>query len=434
MKDNLVIFWFRRDLRLKDNAGLFHALNENDKVLPIFIYDKNTLDKLNKSDHRVDFIEYSLKKLNDLLKKNNKSISIYYGKPVKVFSELIKKYNVTKVYSNKDYTPYSIKRDKKVEELLKVNNIDFNSYKDHVLFEKYEVVKDDNTPYKVYTPFSRKWLIKMSENKIDFFNSEKYIHKFFNEKRGFLSLKEIGFEKSILSPLNLNLSSDTINNYEKTRNFPFVNGTSKIGLHLRFGTISTREMIVKAEVSKNKTFLKELVWREFFQQILFHYPHTINKSFKPKYDRIEWLNNENQFKKWCSGQTGYPLVDAGMRELNQTGFMHNRVRMLVGSFLCKHLLIDWRWGEAYFASKLLDYDLSANNGNWQWAAGTGCDSAPYFRIFNPSAQQKKFDKEAIYTNKWNPGWELSTIAPIVDHAHARKRALETYKIGLTKIV
>ena len=254
MKDNLVIFWFRRDLRLKDNAGLFHALNENDKVLPIFIYDKNTLDKLNKSDHRVDFIEYSLKKMNDLLKKNNKSISIYYGKPVKVFSELIKKYNVTKVYSNKDYTPYSIKRDKKVEELLKVNNIDFNSYKDHVLFEKYEVVKDDNTPYKVYTPFSRKWLIKMSENKIDFFNSEKYIHKFFNEKREFLSLKEIGFEKSVLSPLNLNLSSDTINNYEKTRNFPYVNGTSKIGLHLRFGTISTREMIIKAEVSKIKLF------------------------------------------------------------------------------------------------------------------------------------------------------------------------------------
>lgn len=432
MKDNLVIFWFRRDLRLKDNAGLFHALNENDKVLPIFIYDKNTLDKLNKSDHRVDFIEYSLKKLNDLLKKNNKSISIYYGKPVKVFSELIKKYNVTKVYSNKDYTPYSIKRDKKVEELLKVNNIDFNSYKDHVLFEKYEVVKDDNTPYKVYTPFSRKWLIKMSENKIDFFNSEKYIHKFFNEKREFLSLKEIGFEKSVLSPLNLNLSSDTINNYEKTRNFPYVNGTSKIGLHLRFGTISTREMIIKAEVSKNKTFLKELVWREFFQQILFHYPHTLNKSFKPKYDRIEWLNNENQFKKWCSGQTGYPLVDAGMRELNQTGFMHNRVRMLVGSFLCKHLLIDWRWGEAYFAKKLYDYETASNVGNWQWVAGCGVDASPYFRIFNPHEQIKKFDKNLIYTKKWVPEVESNQyVEPIVIHKDARERCLLTYKKALS---
>ncbi|MDC0389767.1 DNA photolyase family protein [Flavobacteriaceae bacterium] len=431
MKDNLVIFWFRRDLRLKDNAGLFHALNENDKVLPIFIYDKNTLNKLNKSDHRVDFIEYSLKKLNDLLKKNNKSISIYYGKPVKVFSELIKKYNVTKVYSNKDYTPYSIKRDKKVEELLKVNNIDFNSYKDHVLFEKYEVVKDDNTPYKVYTPFSRKWLIKMSENKIDFFNSEKYIHKFFDEKREFLSLKEIGFEKSVLSPLNLNLSSDIINNYEKTRNFPYVNGTSKIGLHLRFGTISTREMIVKAEVSKNKTFLKELVWREFFQQILFHYPHTINKSFKPKYDRIEWLNNENQFKKWCSGQTGYPLVDAGMRELNQTGFMHNRVRMLVGSFLCKHLLIDWRWGEAYFAKKLYDYETASNVGNWQWVAGCGVDASPYFRIFNPHEQIKKFDKNLIYTKKWVPEFESDQyVEPIVIHKDARERCLLTYKKAL----
>ena len=432
MRDNLVIFWFRRDLRLKDNAGLFHALNENNKVLPIFIYDKNTLDKLNKSDHRLDFIEDSLKKLNDLLKKNDKSISIYYGKPVKVFSELIKKYNVSKVYSNKDYTPYSIKRDKKVEELLKVNNIDFNSFKDHVLFEKFEIVKNDNTPYKVYTPFSRKWLIKMSENKIDFFNSEKYIYKFFNERGKFLTLKEIGFDKSKLNPLVLNLSSDTINNYEKTRNFPSVNGTSKIGIHLRFGTISTREMIAKAEASKNKTFLKELVWREFFQQILFHYPHTLNKSFKPKYDRIEWLNNENQFKKWCSGQTGYPLVDAGMRELNQTGFMHNRVRMLVGSFLCKHLLIDWRWGEAYFAEKLYDYETASNVGNWQWVAGCGVDASPYFRIFNPHEQIKKFDKNLIYTKKWVPEFDSNQyVDPIVIHKEARERCLLTYKKALS---
>jgi deoxyribodipyrimidine photo-lyase len=417
---------------LKDNAGLFHALNENNKVLPIFIYDKNTLDKLNKSDHRLDFIEHSLKKLNDLLKKNDKSISIYYGKPVKVFSELIKKYNVSKVYSNKDYTPYSIKRDKKVEELLKVNNIDFNSFKDHVLFEKFEIVKNDNTPYKVYTPFSRKWLIKMSENKIDFFNSEKYIYKFFNERGKFLTLKEIGFDKSKLNPLVLNLSSDTINNYEKTRNFPSVNGTSKIGIHLRFGTISTREMITKAEASKNKTFLKELVWREFFQQILFHYPHTLNKSFKPKYDRIEWLNNENQFKKWCSGQTGYPLVDAGMRELNQTGFMHNRVRMLVGSFLCKHLLIDWRWGEAYFAEKLYDYETASNVGNWQWVAGCGVDASPYFRIFNPHEQIKKFDKNLIYTKKWVPEFDSNQyVDPIVIHKEARERCLLTYKKALS---
>jgi deoxyribodipyrimidine photo-lyase len=416
---------------LKDNAGLFHALNENNKVLPIFIYDKNTLDKLNKSDHRLDFIEHSLKKLNDLLKKNDKSISIYYGKPVKVFSELIKKYNVSKVYSNKDYTPYSIKRDKKVEELLKVNNIDFNNFKDHVLFEKFEIVKNDNTPYKVYTPFSRKWLIKMSENKIDFFNSEKYIYKFFNERGKFLTLKEIGFDKSKLNPLDLNLSSETINNYEKTRNFPSVNGTSKIGIHLRFGTISTREMITKAEASKNKTFLKELVWREFFQQILFHYPHTLSKSFKPKYDRIEWLNNENQFKKWCSGQTGYPLVDAGMRELNQTGFMHNRVRMLVGSFLCKHLLIDWRWGEAYFAEKLYDYETASNVGNWQWVAGCGVDASPYFRIFNPHEQIKKFDKNLIYTKKWVPEFDSNQyVDPIVIHKDARERCLLTYKKAL----
>jgi deoxyribodipyrimidine photo-lyase len=412
-------------------VGLFHSLNENNKVLPIFIYDKNTLDKLDKSDHRLDFIEYSLKKLNDLLKKKNKSISTYYGKPDKVFSEIIKKYNISKVYTNKDYSPYAIKRDKKVEELLKINNIDFKSYKDHVLFEKYEIVKSDNTPYKVYTPFSRKWLTKMSENKIDFFNSEKNIFKFFSEKGKFITLKEIGFNKSKLNPLNLNLTSYTINNYEKTRNFPALNGTSKIGLHLRFGTISTREMIVKAKASKNKTFLKELVWREFFQQILFHYPHTVNKSFKPKYDRIEWLNNVNQFKKWCSGQTGYPLVDAGMRELNQTGFMHNRVRMLVGSFLCKHLLIDWRWGEAYFAKKLYDYETASNVGNWQWVAGCGVDASPYFRIFNPHEQIKKFDKNFIYTKKWVPEFESNKyIEPIVIHKEARDRCLLTYKKAL----
>tara|TARA_B100001094_G_scaffold105426_1_gene101644 strand:- start:42 stop:863 length:822 start_codon:yes stop_codon:yes gene_type:complete len=272
----------------------------------------------------------------------------------------------------------------------------------------------------------------MSENKIDFFNSEKYIYKFFNERGKFLTLKEIGFDKSKLNPLVLNLSSDTINNYEKTRNFPSVNGTSKIGIHLRFGTISTREMIAKAEASKNKTFLKELVWREFFQQILFHYPHTLNKSFKPKYDRIEWLNNENQFKKWCSGQTGYPLVDAGMRELNQTGFMHNRVRMLVGSFLCKHLLIDWRWGEAYFAEKLYDYETASNVGNWQWVAGCGVDASPYFRIFNPHEQIKKFDKNLIYTKKWVPEFDSNQyVDPIVIHKEARERCLLTYKKALS---
>ena len=431
MIDKIVIFWFRRDLRLNDNNGLFHSLKLNSKVLPIFIYDKNTLDKLKNSDHRLDFIESSLKIINKTLNKINKSISVYYGKPIDVFSDLIEKYNISKVYTNSDYTPYSIFRDKKIKELLESKNIEFKNYKDHVLFEKSEIVKNDNTPYKVYTPYSRKWILKMSETGIEYFESEKYLENFWQGEKNDISIEEIGFKKSNLKPLDLNFSNKVVNDYEKTRNFPSINGTSKIGLHLRFGTISTREMIRKANLSQNNTFLKELIWREFFQQILYHFPDTVNKSFKPKYDRIEWINDEEQFKKWCKGETGYPLVDAGMRELNQTGFMHNRVRMLVGSFLCKHLLIDWRWGEAYFAEKLYDYETASNVGNWQWVAGCGVDASPYFRIFNPHEQIKKFDNELNYTKKWVPEFDSKRyIEPIVDHKEARERCLKTYKKAL----
>ena len=400
-------------------------------MLPIFIYDKNTLDKLKNSDHRLDFIESSLKIINKTLNKINKSISVYYGKPIDVFSDLIEKYNISKVYTNSDYTPYSIFRDKKIKELLESKNIEFKSYKDHVLFEKSEIVKNDNTPYKVYTPYSRKWILKMSETGIEYFESEKYLENFWQGEKNDISIEEIGFKKSNLKPLDLNFSNKVVNDYEKTRNFPSINGTSKIGLHLRFGTISTREMITKANLSQNNTFLKELIWREFFQQILYHFPNTVTKSFKPKYDRIEWINNEEQFKKWCKGETGYPLVDAGMRELNQTGFMHNRVRMLVGSFLCKHLLIDWRWGEAYFAEKLYDYETASNVGNWQWVAGCGVDASPYFRIFNPHEQIKKFDNELNYSKKWVPEFDSKRyIEPIVDHKEARERCLKTYKKAL----
>ena len=389
------------------------------------------MDKLKNSDHRLDFIESSLKNINKTLNKKNKSLSTYYGKPIDVFSELIKKFNISKVYTNSDYTPYSIYRDKKIKELLESRNIEFKSYKDHVLFEKSEIVKKDNTPYKVYTPYSRKWILKMSETGLEYFESEKYLENFWVGEKSNISIREIGFKKSNLKPLDLNFSNKVIKDYEKTRNFPSINGTSKIGLHLRFGTISTREMITRANLSQNNTFLKELIWREFFQQILYHFPDTVNKSFKPKYDRIEWINNEEQFKKWCKGETGYPLVDAGMRELNQTGFMHNRVRMLVGSFLCKHLLIDWRWGEAYFAEKLYDYETASNVGNWQWVAGCGVDASPYFRIFNPHEQIKKFDNKLDYSKKWVPEFDTERyIDPIVDHKEARERCLTTYKKAL----
>ena len=431
MNDKTVIFWFRRDLRLNDNTGLYHSLKNNSKVLPIFIYDKNTLSKLNGTDHRLDFIQSSINNINVILNKKNKSLSTFYGKPLEVFSKLIKKYNISKVYTNTDYTPYSTQRDIKIKELLESKNIKFKSYKDHVLFEKSEVVKNDNTPYKVYTPYSRKWLLKMSETNIEYFNSEENLKNLWVGDNDHITIEEIGFKKNRLKPLELNLSNQVIEKYEESRNFPSINGTSKIGLHLRFGTVSTREMIKKAKLSENITFLKELIWREFFQQILYHFPSTVNKSFKPKYDRIEWINNEEQFKKWCIGETGYPLVDAGMRELNETGFMHNRVRMLVGSFLCKHLLIDWRWGEAYFAEKLYDYETASNVGNWQWVAGCGVDASPYFRIFNPHEQIKKFDKQLNYTKRWVPEFDKDQyIEPIVDHKQARERCLVTYKKAL----
>ena len=430
MKKKISIFWFRRDLRLDDNRGLYNSLKENNSVLPIFIYDKNILDKLNLNDHRIEYINHAVLKMNEVLSKKNKSISCFYGKPEQVFLNLINQFDIKKVYTNRDYTPYSNKRDLIIKELLENNGIQFFDYKDHVLFEKNEIVKDNGTPYKVYTPFSKKWINKMYEQGIPKYMSENLIENLINEKNTF-NTESIGFTKSKINFLKSNISKEIVNNYELKRNFPSSNGTSKIGVELRFGTISTRKLITKANDSNNITFLKELIWREFFQQILHHFPKTINTSFKSKYERIEWLNDENNFKKWCNGQTGYPLVDAGMRELNKTGFMHNRVRMVVGSFLCKHLLIDWRWGEAYFREKLFDYETASNVGNWQWVAGCGVDAAPYFRIFNPHEQLKKFDKHFFYIKKWVPEFETDKyISPIIDHKEARERCLTTYKKAL----
>ena len=430
MKKSISIFWFRRDLRIDDNRGLYNALKENKCVLPIFIYDKKILDKLKKNDHRIEYINYSISKINDLLSKKNKSISCFYGNPKEVFLRIINQFEIKKVYTNRDYSPYSIKRDHIIKKLLNENKIEFFDFKDHVLYEKNEIVKDDGMPYKVYTPFSKKWINKMNIQGVPNYPSENLIEKLLSDNNVF-NTKSIGFTKSEIKFLKNDTSSEIINNYESKRNFPSSNGTSKAGVQLRFGTISTRKLIKKAYKSNNNTYLKELIWREFFQQILYHFPRTVIESFKPKYERIEWLNNENDFNKWCNGQTGYPLVDAGMRELNKTGFMHNRVRMVVGSFLCKHLLIDWRWGEAYFREKLYDYETASNVGNWQWVAGCGVDAAPYFRIFNPHEQLKKFDKYFEYVKKWVPEFESDKyINQIIDHKKARERCLSTYKKAL----
>lgn len=430
--EKIVIFWFRRDLRIEDNCGLYHALNSGYKVLPIFIFDNNIIDELDKDDARITFIHQRLKHINNLLKTFNSSIKILIGTPQSAFTKLLNEYNIFSVYTNKDYEPYATKRDAEIEQILNEHNIEFKTYKDHVIFEKKEILKPDYQPYKVYTPYSKKWIACLSDSKLESFNSELLTPNFININLEFPSLEKIGFKETNIKVLPFDLTNDLITNYEETRNFPAINKTSKLSPHLRFGTISVRKCVYKALTIKNITFLKELVWREFFIQILWHYPESCQHNFKPKYDGIEWRNNEQEFNAWCQGKTGYPLVDAGMNELNKTGYMHNRVRMITASFLCKHLLIDWRWGEAYFAKKLLDFDLAQNVGNWQWVAGTGCDAAPYFRIFNPTEQVKKFDKQLEYIKKWVPNFQEFTYpTPIVDHKFARNRCLETYKVGMS---
>lgn len=424
----MTIFWFRRDLRIEDNAALFHALNENDSVLPIFIFDTTILNHLAKNDARVTFIWQQLATIQQILEKTNKQLAIFHGTPQDIFEKLIKKHTISSVYCNHDYEPSARKRDKSIYELLQSNNIVFKTCKDQVIFEKSEIVKDDGNPYVVYTPYAKKWKTKFHQQTYKPYPSEKLIHKISAHDYPFLSLEDINFKPTYNTLPEYDISTKLIKNYEQTRNFPALKGTSLIGIHLRFGTISIRKLATYAASFSNETFLNELIWREFFMQILWHYPHTVTQSFKPKYDAIEWQNNEILFQKWCDGKTGYPIVDAGMRELNTTGHMHNRVRMIVASFLCKHLLIDWRWGEAYFATKLLDYEQASNVGNWQWAAGSGVDAAPYFRIFNPEEQIKKFDKEYSYIQKWVPEWNTSNYPePIVEHKMARIKCLETYK-------
>jgi len=421
------IYWLRRDLRLKDNSAFHHALNSKYPVLPLFIFDHNIISELPKNDARISFIFNQLSIINVTLKENNSSLLVEKGDPIAVWKKIVKNFEIEEVYINRDYEPYALKRDQQVAEFLKEKGISLFTYKDQVIFEKSEITKDDNSPYTVYTPFKNKWLKHFTIDLIE----EKKCHQLenlFNQQNKFPSLKDIGFTESPIAvqPFNLN----ELDFYAEKRDYPDADITSYLGPHLRFGTVSIRSIIRSIKQEQHTTFLSELIWREFFLQILYHFPHVVSKNFKPKYDYINWRNNEKEFELWCEGKTGYPMVDAGMRQLNETGYMHNRVRMVVAGFLCKHLLIDWRWGEAYFAKKLLDFDLASNNGNWQWAAGTGCDAAPYFRIFNPLEQLKKFDKQLKYIQKWVPEYnELTYPTPIVEHKFARTRALEAYKIS-----
>lgn len=431
-KDGILIFWFRRDLRLHDNTGLQKALDEGKPVLPIFIFDREILGKLeNKKDRRVDYIRQALDAMNRELKKKNTSMRVFHGKPFEIFKKLDREYRIRGVYCNRDYEPYAIARDKEIYNWFKKKDIPLRAFKDQVIFDKDEILTQSNSPYKVYTPYSKAWRDKLDAKaytsvKMNFKNILELPYHAVPE------LKDIGFEKTDMKFETPHLDASVIDTYDKTRDFPAKNGTTRLGIALRFGTISIRKCVQYA-LEHNDTWLSELIWREFFMQILYHYPRVVDHAFKEKYDRIKWRNNEKEFEKWCKGETGFPFVDAGMRQLNETGYMHNRVRMIVASFLVKDLLIDWRWGEAYFAEKLNDFELASNNGNWQWAAGCGCDAAPYFRIFNPATQIDKYDKNRKYIEKWVPEFEKDAYTkPIVNHKEARERTLDAYKKAVDK--
>ena len=433
-KPTINICWLRRDLRLDDNAALYHALKAKNPVLLVFIFDKNILDKLeNKADARVDFIHQQLTKIDEELTNKGSSLLVKHDTAENAWKEIVKNFAVEEVFTNHDYEPYAKQRDEEIEALLKQNNIALHTFKDQVIFEKDEVKKADGTPYTVFTPYYKQWQAKLNAFYLKSYPTKKYLKNLYQVASfPFPSLNDIGFEKSDVKFPSISFA-EKLNGYEKNRDFPAKNATTHLGLHLRFGTISIRKVASEALAQKADKWISELAWREFYMMILWHFPHTINAAFKPAYNQIQWRNNEKEFELWCKGETGYPLVDAGMRELNETGFMHNRVRMVVASFLCKHLLIDWRWGEAYFAEKLLDYEQASNVGGWQWACGSGNDAAPYFRVFNPELQLKKFDPKMEYVFKWAPEYKKAIAPmPIVNHEFARKRVLEAYKKALNE--
>ena len=424
--------WFRRDLRTEDQTALFYSLQQEEQVFPLFIFDRHILDALeDKTDARVSFIHAQITSLKAFFEQQGSSMLVRYGHPEQVFRELLTEFEVQSVYTNRDYEPYAQSRDSRVEALLGEKNIPFLSFKDQVIFEPGEIVNGSGEFYKVFTPYSKNWLEKFRTTRVQPLPTANWSNLFQTSPLPIPTLSDMGFAPSSIEIPSSQLDEEIVRHYEERRNFPAQRGTSRLGIHLRFGTLSIRKLALKA-ASLNATYLNELIWREFYAMILGHAPQVVDRAFKPQYDRIPWRNNEAEFEAWCAGTTGYPIVDAGMRELNATGFMHNRVRMIVASFLTKHLLIDWRWGEAYFAKKLLDFELASNNGGWQWAAGTGTDAQPYFRVFNPDSQTEKFDKDLTYIKKWIP--EFGTAAypkPIVDHKFARNRAIETYKKALT---
>jgi deoxyribodipyrimidine photo-lyase len=432
MDKKINIFWFRRDLRLEDNAGLYEALKRALPVLPLFIFDQNILNALkDKLDARVTFIHQCCDTLNKALSRLNTRLEVKHGDPEDIFKQLLKKYHIETVYTNYDYEPYAIERDEKIKNILSKENVQLRAFKDQVVFEKAEILKSNDDPYTVYTPYSKRWRSQLTTEQIAPYPSEKYLKNIFKQTPAEIpDMTVMGFKKSNVPFPERKISEEIIKKYDETRNYPGIAGTSRLGIHLRFGTMSVREAVRQA-IELNDVWLSELIWREFFMMILWHFPHVVDRPFKKKYEAIPWREDQKGFERWCHGESGYPIVDAGMRELNESGYMHNRVRMITASFLTKHLLIDWRLGEKYFAEKLLDYELASNNGNWQWAAGCGVDAAPYFRIFNPYTQAEKFDPKNEYIKKWVPEFSSDSYPkPMVDHKSARQRALDVYADAL----
>ncbi|MCS7018238.1 MAG: deoxyribodipyrimidine photo-lyase [Cytophagales bacterium] len=432
-KSNIAIFWYRRDLRLEDNAGLFYALQSGLPVLPLFIFDRHILDALeDRCDKRVAFIHQQVMHLSEQLRQMGSTLLVHYGKPEEVWQEILRTYEVKAVFANRDYEPYAKERDAKVAKLLAAANIPFYDYKDQCIFDRDEILKDDGTPYTVFTPYSRKWKKLLTNTHVAMYDTVSLFHHFLKtEPLPVPTLADMDFIPIQVAFPPKEVADQVLQQYGAKRDFPAIAGTSRLSVHLRFGTVSIRAL-ARRGLALSEAWLNELIWRDFYMMILHHFPHVATSAFKPAYERICWRNNEQEFEAWCNGKTGYPIVDAGMRELNQTGFMHNRVRMITASFLTKHLLIDWRWGEAYFAKKLLDFDLAANNGGWQWAAGSGCDAAPYFRIFNPTLQTQKFDPNLQYVRQWVPEIGSPSYQPIVQHEFARQRAIKAYRAALNE--
>jgi deoxyribodipyrimidine photo-lyase len=432
--EKTTIFWFRRDLRLEDNCGLYHALKGKGNVIPVFIFDTDILNRLaSPGDVRVEFIYRQIVSLKSALEAYGSSLMVLYGQPLDIFTSLLRDYTIEALYFNHDYEPQAIARDKIIAGIFEERDIPVRSFKDQVIFEKNEILKPNGKPYTVFTPYMKKWKAKFNTKPSFQYSVDEYVSRFYKmNKQKIPSLDELGFSASDRDFPPGQFDEEIITHYDQNRDYPALEGTTRLGVHFRYGTLSIRQAVEKA-LQLNETWLNELIWREFYMMILWHFPYVVDQSFKVLYDEIEWRNDEKEFQAWCEGNTGYPIVDAGMRELNQTGYMHNRVRMIVASFLTKHLLIDWRWGESYFAEKLLDYELSSNNGGWQWAAGSGCDAAPYFRIFNPSRQTERFDPHLQYVKRWVPEFQHPEYKkPIVNHKFARERALRVYGKAVKK--